>query len=242
MSLSRSIEALASLPAYITDSIAKEGIAALPLYDIEPRSIIQVPYEDVPYICNEVIAKCPFVGFDTESKPAFRKQHYPELAIIQIATPDTVYIFHIDHLRDYGVIRFLNNILANPSIIKVGFGLKSDRSELREYGISLNGVVDLVGVFRALGRRETMGAKQAIALMFAKQLQKSKKVTTSNWKALPLTEHQIRYAGEDAAAPLACFEMLRRDLEPIRDSLPASVVEALGWGKTQNAKDTVANG
>lgn len=240
MSLSSPIEALANLPGYITNSISKDDIAALPLYTVEDRGIVQVPFEDVPYVCNEVIANCPYVGFDTESKPAFQKGHSPELAIVQVATPGTIYIFHLDHLKSHGVTHFLARVLADPAITKVGFGLKSDRSELRAYGIQLKGVVDLSRVFRTLGRKQAVGAKQAIAMVLAKQLRKSKSVSKSNWKAHPLTAQQIRYAGEDAAAPLACFEVLRRDLEPFRDSLPASVVEALGLAKTRIAANAVA--
>lgn len=114
------------------------------------------------------------IGFDTESKPTFRKGEVstgPHL--VQLATDDHVFLFPVLFAMNHEVLR---RVLAAPNLLKVGFGLGNDRTALRSrLGIELTNVLDLGEVLRGPGHRGTVGAKVAVAHYFGQKFQKSKK-------------------------------------------------------------------
>ena len=144
------------------------------------------------------------IGFDTESKPTFRKGEVstgPHL--VQLATDDRAWLFPITQGGDSSA---LQGILASPHVLKVGFGLGNDRSALKaRLGVTLEKVLDLGEVLRGPGHRGTVGAKVAVAHFFGQKLQKSKKTGTSNWASPHLTERQLLYAANDAHVALRLY-------------------------------------
>ena len=147
------------------------------------------------------------VGFDTESKPTFRVgdlQDGPH--VVQIALPDKAFIVQI---QDAAPIDFLRAVVESESIVKIGFGLKSDRAPLtRKLGLQLDATVDLSHVLKTLGFKEALGIKIAVAVVFGQRLQKSHSVTTSNWAARELSPKQLLYAANDAYAALRIYEAM----------------------------------
>lgn len=140
------------------------------------------------------------LGFDTESKPTFAKGELstgPHL--VQLATDNAAYLFQIGASPSVDVLRA---VLESHAILKVGFGLTDDVRRLRsKLGIDTNNVLDLSTALRR-GERNTLGAKTAVARFFGQRLQKSKKITTTNWALPRLTEKQILYAADDAHVAL----------------------------------------
>lgn len=149
------------------------------------------------------------VGFDTESKPTFAKGELstgPHL--VQLATDDAAYLFQIGASPSVEVLRA---VLESPAILKVGFGLTDDVRRLRsKLGIDTANVLDLSTALRR-GERNTLGAKTAVARFFGQRLQKSKKITTTNWSLPRLTEKQILYAADDAHVALRVYRRWRQD-------------------------------
>lgn len=149
------------------------------------------------------------LGFDTESKPTFAKGEVstgPHL--VQLATDDAAYLFQIGASPLVDVLRA---VLESPAILKVGFGLTDDVRRLRsKLGIDANNVLDLSTALRR-GERNTLGAKTAVARFFGQRLQKSKKITTTNWSTPRLTEKQILYAADDAHVALRVYRRWRQD-------------------------------
>ncbi len=152
----------------------------------------------------------PVVGFDTESKPTFRKGEVstgPHL--VQLATDQHVFLFPVSFEANHAALR---QILAARNVLKVGFGLGNDRSALRSrLDIDLNNVLDLGEVLRGPGHRGTVGAKVAVAHYFGEKLIKSKKVGTSNWASRRLDERQILYAANDAHVALKIYHAWLND-------------------------------
>ncbi|MBS1142150.1 MAG: 3-5 exonuclease protein 2 [Proteobacteria bacterium] len=152
----------------------------------------------------------PAIGFDTESKPTFRKGEVstgPHL--VQLATDERAYLFPVAFAGNHDALR---QILSAPTVLKVGFGLGNDRSALRaRLGIELNHVLDLGEAMRGPGHRGTVGAKVAVAHYFGQKLHKSKKVGTSNWASTRLSEGQLRYAANDAHVALQIYHAWLRD-------------------------------
>jgi ribonuclease D len=149
------------------------------------------------------------LGFDTESKPTFLKGEVstgPHL--VQLATDEAAYLFQIGAVPAVAVLKA---VLESATILKVGFGLSDDVKRLRaKLGIETSNVLDLSTALRK-NERNTLGAKTAVARFFGQKLQKSKKITTTNWALPRLTEKQILYAADDAHVALKIYRRWRLD-------------------------------
>ncbi len=150
------------------------------------------------------------LGFDTESKPTFLKGEVstgPHL--VQLATDEAAYLFQIGAMP---ALEVLKAVLESQAILKVGFGLQDDLKRLRaKLGIETGNVLDLSTALRKKNERNTLGAKTAVARFFGRTLQKSKKITTTNWALPRLTEKQILYAADDAHVALKVYRRWRLD-------------------------------
>ena len=164
------------------------------------------------------------VGFDTESKPTFASssvrgpargrqfatnQRQFEVSggphVLQFATRDAAWLFQL-HRSEFHEV--LAGLLASADLLKVGFGLSSDLSLIRQrFGVEPQAVFDLDTEFRRRGYRKSVGVKTAVALVFNRRFVKSRKATTSNWANRQLTDAQLRYAANDA---YAAIRVLRR--------------------------------
>ncbi|WP_296000169.1 3'-5' exonuclease [Rugamonas sp.] len=145
------------------------------------------------------------IGFDTESKPTFLKgESSTGPHLIQLATDGIAYLFQIGS-APVGLAE-LKDILESAQTMKVGFGLSDDVKRLRaKLGIQSAAVVDLSVALRTPGQRNDLGAKSAVAKFFGQKLQKSKKISTTNWASTRLTEKQILYAADDAHVALRIY-------------------------------------
>ena len=79
------------------NSITKEEVQNLPLIIYEGEIIVIDSLNDISIVIDE-ITKYSILGFDSESKPAFKKNVQNKLSLIQIATPEKVYLFRINKI------------------------------------------------------------------------------------------------------------------------------------------------
>ncbi|MBC3881503.1 3'-5' exonuclease domain-containing protein 2 [Undibacterium sp. LX40W] len=147
------------------------------------------------------------LGFDTESKPVFmRGQDSDGPHLVQLATPEWAFLFPIVTQAQVELARaLLKEVLESPDILKVGFGLGDDNQRLlNKLGVKVQKVLDLS---RSLStdRKRQMGAKAAVEKYFGQVLQKSKRISTSNWSALTLNQKQLKYAADDAQSALLVY-------------------------------------
>lgn len=165
------------------------------------------------------------VGFDTESKPTFQKGEVstgPHL--VQLATDTHAYLFQIGTVRTQPDgdatptparpaapgIAVVRAVLESKTVLKVGFGLGDDLRRLRaKLGIEPHNVLDLATALRRRGERNTLGARTAVERFFGQRLQKSRKITTTNWALPRLSEKQILYAADDAHVALRLYRHWR---------------------------------
>lgn len=152
------------------------------------------------------------IGFDTESKPTFAKGEVstgPHL--VQLATDDTAWLFQTaTPAGTASALTVLKPVLESAAILKVGFGLGDDVRRLRsKLGIELQNVLDLSSALRRRGERNPLGAKSAVARFLGQRLQKSKRITTTNWALPRLSDKQLQYAADDAHAALRIYRHWR---------------------------------
>lgn len=182
----------------------KEQIRDLPMYaglDLLDIKIIENEQDAAEVLKALENETC--LGFDTESKPIFRKgQVSPGPSLIQIATESKAFLFPT---RFPAAVSAAEEILINPAIMKVGFGIKDDNKELRnKLNIDIVNTQDLSFTLkRLIGDKNTIGARTAVAMVLKSRLGKG--AQKSNWGTYPLKDSQILYAANDAHAAI-CVE------------------------------------
>lgn len=147
------------------------------------------------------------IGFDTESRPTFTKgQQSTGPDLVQFATPTHAYLFQ---LRDPACEALVREVLSSPQIVKVGFDLQQDLTQLRwRLGVEVGPLLDLTKVFHGMGYPRTLGIKSAVAIVFGQRFVKSKRITTSNWANDRLEARQLIYAANDAYVALRVMQAL----------------------------------
>lgn len=142
------------------------------------------------------------VGFDTESRPTFRKGQVHAPSLVQLATSRAVYLFQIQQI-DCAVA--LGPVLSAPHILKVGVAPGRDLIDLRQFvPATPAGVVDLGQLAARAGFAQT-GVRNLAGLLLGGRITKGAR--TSNWAQPHLTPSQLRYAATDA---WVCRELYRR--------------------------------
>ena len=174
--------------------MSREEINELPLRRWDGP--IQVISE--PRACEHAVRQLrtePVLGFDTETRPAFKKgQSFPP-ALLQLATPEHVFLFQLGGL---GLPEGLRDLLTDPAIIKTGVSLAYDLRELNAIApFTGHGFVDLGHEAKQLGIHNH-GLRGLCAVLLGFRISKSSQ--TSNWSKKQLTPAQTRYAATDAWA------------------------------------------
>ena len=77
--------------------ITKEEVNQLPLQGYKGRIVVVDTIKGFANAIKEV-EKASFLGFDTETKPAFRKGVYHRVALLQLALTERVFLIRF-HLR-----------------------------------------------------------------------------------------------------------------------------------------------
>jgi RNA polymerase sigma factor for flagellar operon FliA len=180
-------------------------VPELPLYPgVSLADVLLVTTAEEAAIARADLLAADVIGFDTESKPTFAKGEVstgPHL--IQLATESRVYLYQVGHLPDPEGLRA---VLESREILKAGFGLGSDLVQLKaRLGIEPRNILDLSRALRGEKPSQSLGAKTAVARYFGQRMQKSRKVTTSNWATPRLSERQLLYAANDAQVALRVY-------------------------------------
>jgi len=180
-------------------------LPAYPGIDMEKICLVQTA-EQLAF-AEEKLLQASVLGFDTESKPIFKiGQRSDGPHLIQLATIDYAFLFPVlNEAQVAFATPVLKAVLESKTILKVGFGLGDDNQRLlHKLGVKIVHVLDLS---RALSdnRKKQMGAKRAVEKYFGQVLQKSKRVSTSNWAAETLHERQLKYAADDAQSALLVY-------------------------------------
>ena len=173
-------------------SISKEQIATLPVrrYDGEVRLVETA--EDIELAMADMSQEA-VVGFDTETRPAFRKGEVYLPALVQAATAQRVYLFQ---LRWPAVHEAVARMLAAPHVVKAGVAVAHDLRTLQDvFPFDARNVVDLGVMARRRGMEQT-GLRNLAGLMLGYRIPKGAK--TTNWAAPQLSETQVTYAATDA--------------------------------------------
>lgn len=183
-------------------SITKEEIALLPLKAFDGHISIPLTQDQI----NEAVAylsQYRLLGFDTETRPCFRKGQHNKVALLQLSAGDRAFLFRINKI---GLPEVVRHLLSDSSITKVGAAIRDDIKALRGIcNFEPGGFVDLQSLAKELGI-EHSGLKPLTALLLEFRISKAQQ--TSNWEAQYLSEAQQLYAATDAWVSLEIYNRL----------------------------------
>jgi ribonuclease D len=139
------------------------------------------------------LLKSKVLGFDTETKPSFKKGNKNKVSLIQLASNELACLIRINKI---GIPNELVSLLSNPSIIKTGVAIHDDiklLTSIRKF--TPEGFIDLQNFVKGYGI-ESSGLKKLTAIVLGFRISKRQQVT--DWEAVQLSEAQQIYAATDA--------------------------------------------
>ena len=182
------------------ESITNEELIDLPLKSFEGR-IVLVDSDHKLEKAIKDLSRQNVIGFDTETKPSFKKGAGNKVALLQLSTRETAYLFRINRI---GLPEAIRRILADGKIIKPGVAIRDDIKGLQEINhFHPAGFVELQDQAREMGI-QNFSLKKLTAIACGFRISKGQQLT--NWEAAQLTEAQQVYAATDAWAALVIFE------------------------------------
>lgn len=186
---------------YPTD-IDKENLNLLPKASFKGK-IVVVDTKSKTDSAVKVLSEHNLLGLDTETKPSFIPGKKTKVALLQLSTLDTCFLFRINKL---GIPESLKQLLEREDILKVGLSLRDDLSGLKRIeSFEANGYIELQQIVPAYGIR-CSSLQKIYAIIQGKYLSKSQRMT--NWEAPVLTDKQQEYAALDAQACIEIYNSL----------------------------------
>ncbi|HDR68060.1 MAG TPA: 3'-5' exonuclease domain-containing protein 2 [Bacteroidaceae bacterium] len=149
-----------------------------------------------------LLNKQSILGFDTETRPSFRKGDVHDISLIQLAAGNEAWLMRINRI---GIPGRLKALMEDNNVLKVGAGLKDDFRKIQHLDtIRPAGFIDLQKYVEAFDI-ESKSLKKITAIVLGFKISKSQQL--SNWDADVLTEYQKLYAATDA---WVCYKIYRR--------------------------------
>lgn len=186
----------------------KKLIGSLPRIQFPGRIIVVITESEADKAVDYLL-KADLLGFDTETKPIFKKGCRNKVALLQVSTVDTCFLFRLNRI---GLCPSIVRLLETKAVKKIGLSWHDDIMSLKARGeFNPDGFFDLQDHMMDLGVTDKSLAK-LYANFFGQRI--SKREQLSNWEADVLNEKQKMYAATDA---WACI-MLYREYEKLKES------------------------
>ena len=146
-----------------------------------------------------------FVGFDTETRPSFKKGTVHQVSLLQVSSHDVCFLFRLNQL---GMSPSVKRLLEDTKVPKIGLSLRDDLNSLHKLGdFNAGHFVDLQNCVSEVGV-EDMSLQKLYANFFGQRISKREQLT--NWEADILSDKQKGYAATDAWSCIMLYEELQR--------------------------------
>ena len=188
---------------YIKEKIDKAEVAEMEVVTFDGRIIVIQTEAEAEKAVNYLLAN-PMVGLDTETRPSFKRGTMNKVALLQVSTYDTCFLFRLNMI---GMCPPIVRLLSHPTLVKVGLSLKDDIRMLHHVGeFASNNFIDLQDIVGQVGIRD-MSLQKIYANLFGQKISKRQRLT--NWEADVLNDAQKAYAAIDAWACLKIYDRIQ---------------------------------
>jgi len=172
--------------------VPKEDVKNYPLIEFNGNIHVIDSRSSLINSCK-ILSNSKILGFDTETKPAFKKGISHPISLLQLSVGNDVFLFRIDKI---GFDNNIIDILSDSNILKVGIDIKNDLLGLKKIKqFTESNFLDLNSLALQKGFQSIGAVKLSIMLLGCRI---SKKQRLSDWSATQLTELQLSYAAIDA--------------------------------------------
>ena len=191
----------------IQNKVDKKAIASFPRVVFDGKIVVVVSESEAERAVDFLLAQS-VLGFDTETRPSFRKGVHHKCSLLQVSTADCCFLFRLNHI---GLCPAIKRLLGDETVVKVGLAWRNDALGLHQLGeFKMGEFVDLQDLAHQVGIEDQSLAK-LYANVFAQRISKREQLT--NWERDILDEHQKRYAATDAWACVKLYNEFKRMLE-----------------------------
>jgi ribonuclease D len=181
-----------SLPPEYLREISREEVNELPIKRYEGEILVVETMAHLDRAWADLAAET-VVGWDTETRAAFRKGESYLPSLVQAATANAVYLFQLKKMDFSGIV---GGLFAEPTIVKAGISVRDDLKQLQKvFAFGEESIVDLGDVAKRCGLEQT-GMRNLAGIFLGARIAKGTK--TSNWAAPRLSAQQVTYAATDA--------------------------------------------
>ena len=193
-----------SMKRILYNKFDKHAITALPPLKF-PGRIIVIQSADETEKAVDYLLKADILGFDTETKPVFKRGRQNKVALLQVSTEDTCFLFRLNRI---GLCPAIIRLLETTDVRNIGLSWHDDIASLHKRGgFSPKGFFELQDHMKELGI-EDMSLAKLYANLFGERI--SKREQLSNWDNDVLTDKQKGYAATDAWACIRLYKEYQR--------------------------------
>ena len=154
----------------------------------------------------KILRRESVLGFDTETRPSFKKGENFSVSLLQLSSSDEAFLFRLNFL---GLPDELVSLLEDQKILKVGVAILDDVRALRKLkNFDAGGFVELANIGSDLGI-VTCGLRNMAAIFFGVRI--SKKAQLTNWERPDFNPSQALYAATDAWVCLKMYRFLESE-------------------------------
>lgn len=188
----------------IYNKFDKHLISTLPKVSF-PGRVITIFTEGEAEKAVDYLLRQKILGIDTETRPSFRRGIQNKVALLQVSTIDTCFLFRLNII---GLTPAIIRLLEDTSIPKIGLSLKDDLMMLGyRHEFTPGNFYDLQHHAKEIGI-EDLALQKLYANIFGQKISKNQRL--SNWEASMLSDAQKLYAATDAWACIMIYNEIER--------------------------------
>ena len=162
----------------------KAQIATLPVAEFQGRTNVVLTAGEAERAVDFLLGQ-PLLGFDTETRPSFKRGQNHKTALLQVSAEDICFLFRLNYT---GLTPALRRLLEDREVTKIGLSWHDDLNSLHKLGPFETGTfIDVQTLVREISKRQQL----------------------SNWEADVLSDKQKLYAATDA---WACIEIYKETI------------------------------
>lgn len=188
----------------IYNKYEKSLISSLPVAQFQGRIIVVLTPGETEKAVRFLLTQS-ILGFDTETRPSFKRGNQHKVSLLQVSTPHICFLFRLNHT---GLTNSLIQLLEDNNVLKIGLSWHDDVNSLQKLRkFNAGTFIEIQDLVRDIGI-EDMSLQKLYANLFGQKI--SKRQQLSNWEADVLLDKQKAYAATDAWACIQIYNEIIR--------------------------------